>query len=178
MNDHTDISTADGGHQVLVSVIENLISVDRNTAGARPRQSLGQLSDESLRNLAQDEGNAGTNETTGSQTEGNGSWDKPKGIDATQVSAYVTVVSLRGNQDDGEVTREPRAEEGGRSPWKGLQMTGANGPERNTAVACGRPLPTGRQTSSLVLLQTITPPSNPNASSPEPIATSDYIEYH
>lgn len=85
MNDHTDISTADGGHQVLVSVIENLISVDRNTAGARPRQSLGQLSDESLRNLAQDEGNAGTNETTGSQTEGNGSWDKPKGIDATQV---------------------------------------------------------------------------------------------
>ncbi|KAH7312011.1 hypothetical protein BKA65DRAFT_600889 [Rhexocercosporidium sp. MPI-PUGE-AT-0058] len=84
MNDHTEVATADGGHQALVSTTGNLISVGHNTAEARSRQSLGQLSDEFLSNLAQDPDNAGTDEST-EKTERNGSWDKPKGTGATQV---------------------------------------------------------------------------------------------
>lgn len=51
-----DISTADDGHQVLVSTIGDLISARRVTAGARSRQWLGQMSDDSLQQLSHNRG--------------------------------------------------------------------------------------------------------------------------
>lgn len=47
-----DVSMADDGHQVLVSTFGDLISAKKISAGARSRQWLGQMSDESLQQLS------------------------------------------------------------------------------------------------------------------------------
>lgn len=51
-----DVSTADDGHQVLVSTIGDLISAKRVTAGSRSVQWLGQMSDEALQTLSRQYG--------------------------------------------------------------------------------------------------------------------------
>lgn len=56
VNVFEDISMAEDGHQVLVSTIGDLISARRITAGARSRQWLGQMSDDSLQQLSHGHG--------------------------------------------------------------------------------------------------------------------------
>ena len=56
VNVFEDVSTADDSHQVLVSTIGDLISAKRIIAGARSRQWLGQMSDDSLQQLSHSHG--------------------------------------------------------------------------------------------------------------------------
>lgn len=49
-----DVSITDNGRQAIVSMIEDLISAKRITAGARLMQPMGQMSDESLQHFSRD----------------------------------------------------------------------------------------------------------------------------
>ena len=69
MNVFEDISTADNSHQVLISTIGDLISARRVTAGARSRQWLGQMSDDSLQQMSQSHGHVNAEGPVESQAE-------------------------------------------------------------------------------------------------------------
>jgi hypothetical protein len=75
-----DISTADDGHQILVSTIGDLISARRVTAGARSRQWLGQMSDETIQKLSQYLNFAATEESQEPQTGNSGHFEGRYGV--------------------------------------------------------------------------------------------------
>lgn len=80
MNVFEDISLADDGHQVLVSTIGDLISARRITAGAKSRQWLGQMSDESLQMLSQNNVQVASEASMQPQTEGSGHFEGRYGV--------------------------------------------------------------------------------------------------
>ena len=69
VNVFEDVSTADDSHQVLVSTIGDLISAKRIIAGARSRQWLGQMSDDSLQQMSQSHGHVNAEGPVESQAE-------------------------------------------------------------------------------------------------------------
>merc|ERR1712093_668534 len=81
----TDISMVGSCHQVLVSTSGNIILGGRITTEARSQQCSGQLSEESLQNVARDQRTTGTVESIEPQKEESGSWDTPKVLGASQV---------------------------------------------------------------------------------------------
>ncbi|TVY36885.1 hypothetical protein LSUB1_G006896 [Lachnellula subtilissima] len=83
MNVFEDISTADDGHQVLVSTIGDLVSARRVTAGTRSRQWLGQMSDDSLQQLSHNYGHVVAEEPVESQAEASGHFEGRYGTGLT-----------------------------------------------------------------------------------------------
>jgi hypothetical protein len=80
VNIFEDISMTDDGHQVLVSTIGDLISARRVTAGARSRQWLGQMSDDSLQQLSQNSSHFAAEKSVESQTERSGNFEGRYGV--------------------------------------------------------------------------------------------------